>query len=183
MAYRRRSGDLSQAKRLRRKGQEERKVTQALDEIQLAQQHEARDRQDALQGGGGLGFLIPAILGVTNPAALAAYIALGKGVGDIAYQSEWLGDNDAIKDAVDRLENLKGDVIFKDAKEAIDRGVLEGDIAQEQIAGEHGWDELLLQSGTDFMTNYALLSGLDKIGGADGGSLEKISDKLRFWSA
>ena len=161
MAYRRGSADRSRGQRLRAKSEERRRIKEALNNLELAKQHETRSREES----GNLGGLIAALvagfgLGAWDPSAIATAIAAGKAGGDAVYVHDHK-DRTRISDAQDSLEALETESIFREERETASDAALAAAVSEDQISGgdlESG----LWNFGSDWIEWYTLLSGLNK---------------------
>tara|TARA_Y100001938_G_scaffold150593_1_gene242283 strand:- start:4646 stop:5191 length:546 start_codon:yes stop_codon:yes gene_type:complete len=179
MAYKRgRGAGISRARRMKARRKEQAELQAQLNAIEVAKQNEARERQRSQMSGLGVGTLIGLLTGAGVPA-LAMWMAGGKAAGDINYAAFGGDDKDEIQEALDDLENF--DTTSMDLKQSAEQNLYAGEMAKEDIMGGD-FTTGLTTFGTDFLTYYMTLAGLDKAGGAntnvfgEDGSIGQIFD-------
>ena len=161
MAYRRGSkGQLSKIKQLKARRKEQRELQSMIDAIEVAKQTEARERERSQMGGLGIGGLVGLLAG-WNPAGLALSMAIGQGLGDVGYRSgQFHTSKDHIQEALDALEDF--DTTKADLQLSAEQSLAAGEMAQEQIMGGDFTSDIL-GLGTNFLTYYMTLAGMDKM--------------------
>tara|TARA_R100001594_G_scaffold119437_1_gene154879 strand:+ start:1024 stop:1569 length:546 start_codon:yes stop_codon:yes gene_type:complete len=179
MAYRRGTGaGVRKAKQLKVRRREQRELQSRLNAIEVAKQNEARERQRSQMSGLGIGGLIGLLTGAGIPA-LALWMAGGKAAGDINYAGLGGDKKDEIKEALDQLETYETTNV--DLLQSAEQNLMAGEMAKEDIMGGD-LTTGITNFGTDFLTYYMTLAGLEKAAGTGnelfggGGKIGKYFD-------